>query len=87
MIILLKYKIFLKKSGVISFLVCFSFLPSVFLIEDNLTDLQQVKIKAEVVMAFLEQISSEYQIEIDDLVDGIETISLDENKSEANKIA
>ncbi len=38
-------------------------------------------------MAFLEQISSEYQIEIDDLVDGIETISLDENKSEANKIA
>lgn len=65
----------------------FFFLPSVFLIEDNLTDLQQVKIKAEVVMAFLEQISSEYQIEIDDLVDGIETISLDENKSEANKIA
>ena len=65
----------------------FFLLPSVFLIEDNLPDLQQVKIKAEVVMAFLEQISSEYQIEIDDLVDGIETISLDENKSEANKIA
>ena len=65
----------------------FFLLPSVFLIEDNLTDLQQVKIKAEVVMAFLEQISSEYQIEIDDLVDGIKTISLDENKSEANKIA
>ena len=65
----------------------FFLLPSVFLIEDNLTDLQQVKIKAEVVMAFLEHISSEYQFEIDDLVDGIETISLDENKSEANKIA